>query len=160
MELSTPWDQLQNSLREKKLTLGMAESCTGGLMSATLTQNAGVSDFFLGSVVSYANSIKENILHVPKQILQSQGAVSSVTAQHMAQGARKALGCDVAVAITGIAGPGGGTAEKPVGTVCFSVCGPNFDKQTQHRFYGTRIEIQRQAVHEAVKLLIEQLDQK
>lgn len=102
---------------EKNMTIGFAESCTGGLCASRVTDVAGSSKVFLGSVVSYANSAKENILNVNESTLKKYGAVSKETAWEMAQGARRALGADLVVTTTGVAGPGGGSEEKPVGTV-------------------------------------------
>ncbi|WP_417336419.1 nicotinamide-nucleotide amidohydrolase family protein [Halobacteriovorax marinus] len=102
---------------EKNLTLGFAESCTGGLSSSKVTDVAGASKVYYGSIVSYANSVKENILGVNPNTLSEYGAVSAQCAKEMAIGAQKSLGCDIAISYTGIAGPGGGSKEKPVGTV-------------------------------------------
>jgi nicotinamide-nucleotide amidase len=109
--------------RERGWTLGTAESCTGGLVAARLTSVPGSSEVFRGSVVAYANEVKESTLGVPADVLAEHGAVSEETAAAMAVGVREALGVDVGIADTGIAGPGGGTPEKPVGTVCVSVAG-------------------------------------
>ena len=103
--------------RERGLTLATAESCTGGLVAARLTSVPGSSDVFLGGVVSYANEVKTAALGVPEDVLAAHGAVSAETAAAMAEGARRRLDADVAVAVTGIAGPGGGSDEKPVGLV-------------------------------------------
>ena len=108
-------------LCEKKLTFASAESCTGGLIGKRMTDLAGASEVYFGSIISYANEIKENLLGVPHEILEKHGAVSPETAAHMARGARERLGVDIAVSTTGIAGPGGGTDEKPVGLVYVGV---------------------------------------
>lgn len=110
-------------LRDKKLKIGFAESCTGGLLSSYFTQMSGVSDVFDGSVVSYANSVKEDVLGVKRETLIQYGAVSKECAAEMVAGALKVLKTDVAIAITGIAGPNGGTEAKPVGTVYIAVAG-------------------------------------
>jgi competence/damage-inducible protein CinA-like protein len=112
------------SCRARGLTLATAESCTGGLVAARLTSVPGASDVFLGAVVSYADEVKVGELGVPEALLREHGAVSPEVAAAMAEGARARLGADVAVAVTGIAGPGGATPEKPVGLVYLAVAGP------------------------------------
>jgi nicotinamide-nucleotide amidase len=99
--------------------IALAESCTGGLVCATLTDLAGSSDWFERGYITYSNAAKSGCLDVPAQTIESFGAVSEQVAQAMADGARRKAGVDVAIAITGIAGPTGGSPEKPVGTVCF-----------------------------------------
>jgi nicotinamide-nucleotide amidase len=110
--------------RERGLTLAVAESCTGGLLGSRVTAVAGSSDYFLGGILAYANSAKVRLLGVPAKLIARRGAVSAECAAAMARGARRALGADVGVAITGVAGPGGGTKEKPVGLVFVAVSGP------------------------------------
>lgn len=112
---------LADALIERGMTFACAESCTGGLIAKRMTDLAGVSQVFLGGAVTYANSAKEGILGVKHETLEAYGAVSEQVAKEMAEGARRAFGADVAVSTTGIAGPGGGTAEKPVGTVCVGI---------------------------------------
>ncbi|MBE6668433.1 MAG: competence/damage-inducible protein A [Ruminococcaceae bacterium] len=118
-------DTLENAvvqfLRKKGLTLATAESCTGGFMAKRITDIAGCSDVFLGGCVTYANEAKERLLGVKHETLERYGAVSEQTAMEMAKGVREALGADIGVSSTGIAGPGGGTAEKPVGTVYIGI---------------------------------------
>lgn len=104
-------------LKKKKLTVSTAESCTGGSIAARLTSIAGSSEYFNGGIVAYSNEVKMNILHVSRETLEKHGAVSEETVVEMVKGAMKALKTDCAVATSGIAGPGGGTPEKPVGTV-------------------------------------------
>ena len=111
-------------LRERGLTLATAESCTGGLVATRITDVPGSSDVFVGSIVAYANEVKRERLGVPEDVLATHGAVSPETAAAMAVGAREALGADVAVSVTGVAGPGGGTDEKPVGLVYLHAVGP------------------------------------
>ena len=118
-------DSMENALvmhlRERGMTLACAESCTGGLIAKRITDLAGCSDAFLGGCVTYANEAKEKLIGVKHETLEAFGAVSEQTAREMARGVRLALGADVGIATTGIAGPGGGTPEKPVGTVYIAV---------------------------------------
>lgn len=116
--------QIGLRLQAKGWTLGTAESCTGGLLAHYITTLAGSSAFFQGGVVSYANCVKRDLLGVPEEMLLAYGAVSEPVALAMAQGARRALGVDVAVSVTGIAGPSGGTEAKPVGTVYLAMASP------------------------------------
>ena len=143
-------------LREKKLTFGTAESCTGGLISKTVTDIAGCSDVFLGGIVSYANSVKEGLLGVDEKTLWAIGAVSPEVAMRMALGAKEALGADVTVAVTGIAGPGGGSHETPVGLVYIAVCHGD-DKLVceECRFDGTREEIRNAAAYRALSMALD-----
>lgn len=147
-------------LRDKQKTLGFAESCTGGLLSSFVTEQAGVSDVFFGSIISYDNSVKKKILNVNADTLNSKGAVSSDSALQMVEGARAALGVDVAVSITGIAGPSGGTTQKPVGTVFMAVAGLGRASEVKEFFFnGDRKQIQMKAAREATELLINFLKQ-
>ena len=116
---------IAHTMTEAGLTLATAESCTGGALSAQLTALAGASNYFVGGVVSYSNEVKESVLHVPHDILATHGAVSEPTAIHMAEGVRRHLHADYGIATTGIAGPGGGSPEKPVGTVWTAVATPS-----------------------------------
>ncbi|MBE6915546.1 MAG: competence/damage-inducible protein A [Ruminococcaceae bacterium] len=109
------------TLKKQGKTIATAESCTGGLLSKMLTDLPGASDAFLGGICAYQNEIKEKLLYVPHELLEKHGAVSEECAAAMAEGVRKALGADIGVGITGIAGPGGGSEEKPVGTVYIAV---------------------------------------
>ena len=108
-------------LVQQKLMLGTAESCTGGFIAHRITSIAGSSRYFKGSIVAYSNQIKRDVLAVPDETLDTHGAVSRKTVEQMVQGALKSLACDVVIAVSGISGPGGGTAEKPVGTVWIAV---------------------------------------
>ena len=110
-----------DGLRERGMTLAVAESCTGGLLSKRITDVPGCSDYYLGGVCSYANEVKMKVLGVKKETLDTVGAVSPEVAEQMAEGVAKALGADIGVGITGVAGPGGGTDEKPVGLVYISI---------------------------------------
>jgi nicotinamide-nucleotide amidase len=118
---STIDEQVAALLRERGMTIATAESCTAGLLAGRLTDLAGSSEYVLGGLVVYSDAAKRALAGVPEQLLEAHGAVSTEVAEALADGARAALGADVGVGITGIAGPGGGTPGKPVGTVCFSV---------------------------------------
>ncbi|MCB0634573.1 MAG: nicotinamide-nucleotide amidohydrolase family protein [Lewinella sp.] len=110
-----------NLLREHQLTISTAESCTGGFVAHLITSIAGSSDYFKGSIVAYANEIKEAVLGVRPETLMTHGAVSEATVREMVNGALRVMKTDLAIAISGIAGPGGGTPEKPVGTIWMAV---------------------------------------
>lgn len=140
-------------LRRRGLTLALAESCTGGLVAGRITRIAGSSDYFLLGAVTYANAAKERILGVPSETLRRHGAVSRETALAMAEGARRAAGASVAVSITGIAGPAGGTPEKPVGTVYFGLAAAEGRWWRRGAFLGDRETIRRWSAQEALYFL-------
>jgi len=141
-------------LRDRGLTFSVAESCTGGMISTLLTDVAGSSDYFLGSVVSYADAAKAAFLDVAPDTLRRAGAVSEDVAREMAQGARRRFGSDVALAVTGIAGPGGGSAEKPVGTVFIGISGPRDAEVVKRRmFVGDRASVRRASSLYALELV-------
>lgn len=117
-------DVVARMLLEKGLTISFAESCTGGMISSVIVGVPGISKVFKGSIVAYDNAVKTSILGVPDEILRMHGAVSEVSARAMAHGVRKLIGTDLALSVSGIAGPSGGTPEKPVGTVCVGIDGP------------------------------------
>lgn len=121
-------------LKQRSATLALAESCTGGLIASRITNVAGSSDYFLCSAVTYSNEAKIRMLGVLPHTLETHGAVSKQTALEMARGARRMAGADYALAVSGIAGPGGGTDEKPVGTVCIGFAGPDESFAEQHCF--------------------------
>jgi nicotinamide-nucleotide amidase len=129
---------LLEQLRRHGQTLAVAESCTGGGLGAALAAVPGASDVFLGGVIAYANSVKQGVLGVPAELLAAHGAVSDPVARAMAEGARRATGADWALAITGVAGPGGGSAEKPVGLVHIAVAGPAGCSSEGVRFGASR----------------------
>lgn len=146
-------DLIAHTLSERRLTLALAESCTGGLVAKRLTDIPGASAFLIAALVPYADQAKERLLGVQRSTLEQHGAVSEQTACEMARGARATAHTDVAIAITGIAGPAGGTAAKPVGTVWIAV---DFDDQTEARHYflpGDREEIRERAAQAALALL-------
>jgi nicotinamide-nucleotide amidase len=139
--------------RERGLSLATAESCTGGLVAARLTSVPGSSDVFLGGVVAYADGVKQAELGVPAEVLAAHGAVSAETAAAMAAGARERLGADVAVSVTGVAGPGGGTPEKPVGLVFLHATGPAGEEATRFELPGERDWIRSRAAVAALHLV-------
>lgn len=134
-------EELGKLLVSKKLTLAVAESCTGGTVGRLLTERSGASEFFVGGVISYANSAKQSLLGVPATLLSEHGAVSAEVARAMAQGALAALGSDLALALTGVAGPTGGTPEKPVGLVFFAVATKDGVSDRQMAFPGSRTQV-------------------
>jgi nicotinamide-nucleotide amidase len=133
-------------------TLAIAESCTGGLAGELVTTEPGSSEFFRGSIVAYNDEVKTGVLGVKPETLADFGAVSEPTAREMAEGAKRVCGSTVAVAITGIAGPGGGTPDKPVGTVCFAVCGPGTTRTSTKLFAGNRERVRVAAAYYALDL--------
>jgi competence/damage-inducible protein CinA-like protein len=138
---------------ERGLTVATAESCTGGLLAARLTERPGSSAWVLGGVTAYANSAKEQLLGVPADVLAEHGAVSPEVAVALAEGARARFGADVGVGITGVAGPGGGTADKPVGTVHLCVAGPEGRELRALRLPGSRAAVRERSVTMALHLL-------
>jgi len=139
--------------RERGLTAATAESCTGGLVAARLTSVPGSSDVFLGGIVAYSNEVKAAELGVPAAVLEAHGAVSAETAAAMARGARATLGADVAVSVTGIAGPDGGTPEKPVGLVYLCAAGPAGERAIDFVVPADRETVRRRATVSALHLL-------
>jgi len=145
-------------LRAAGLTLGLAESCTGGLIGHRITQVPGSSDYFLGSLVTYSNKAKTALLGVPETLLADHGAVSEPVARAMATGARRVLGADLAVSVTGIAGPAGGTPQKPVGLTYIGFSGPDGEKCQEHRLFGTRDMIKTRAANLALALVLREAE--
>jgi nicotinamide-nucleotide amidase len=139
--------------RGRGFTLATAESCTGGMVGERITAIPGSSEVFLGSIVAYANEVKERELDVPAEVLERHGAVSAEAAEAMAAGARERLGADVAVSVTGIAGPDGGTEEKPVGLVYVHAIGPDASRGVDFVFPGDRDSIRRRAAVTALHLV-------
>jgi len=146
-ELQQLAQEVGQALIAKKLMLSFAESCTGGLASATITNIPGSSAWFDGGVVTYSNQVKQDLLGVSGESLRQYGAVSEQVASEMASGLLKQGRADIVVSVTGIAGPDGGTSEKPVGTVCFAWASKNSPVKTQRSlFTGSRQEIRQQSV--------------
>jgi nicotinamide-nucleotide amidase len=138
-------DSVGALLADRGLTIAIAESCTGGLAAELMTRAAGSSRYFLGGVVAYANQAKTELLGVPAELLAQHGAVSEPVARAMAEGARLRLGADIGLAFTGIAGPGGGTPEKPVGLVHWAVASAGGTEHRERVFIGDRQAIRRRA---------------
>ena len=151
--------ELTDFLKERNISIATAESCTGGMMAKRITDEAGVSAIFDGGIVTYANRIKHQYLGVKNETLATYGAVSAQTAEEMAKGICAAIGADLGIATTGIAGPGGGTDEKPVGTVFVGIYYAPTDtlKILPLHLSGSRDTIRRQtcdaAFREATALL-------
>ncbi len=141
------------AFRARGKTVATAESCTGGLICGALTAIPGSSDVVLGGIVAYANRIKTALLGVPAPVIAEHGAVSAPVAAAMAEGARAALAADIAVAVTGVAGPGGGTAEKPVGLVWFGLATAGGTVTRSERFDGDRDAVRRATVLVALAML-------
>ncbi len=149
--------EVGRKLRELEKTLAVAESCTGGLLASRITDVPGSSDYFLGGIVAYSNEVKKNLLGVPEEILGTLGAVSKECAERMAQGARELFGADLSLAITGIAGPGGGTEEKPVGLVYVALATPQGALVRRFKFEGARKANKWSAAEAALGLLFDHL---
>ena len=147
-------------LRSQGLRLATAESCTGGLIGHRLTDIAGSSDYYLGGVIAYANDAKVGVLGVRQQTLDEHGAVSRETVLEMAGGVRRALNADIGLAVSGIAGPGGGTPEKPVGLVWIGLIAPQAIAARRFRFEGNRLAVKAQAAQTALELLDDYLQGK
>jgi competence/damage-inducible protein CinA-like protein len=146
-------DLVAGGFAERGLTVATAESCTGGLLAARLTERPGSSAWVLGGVTAYANSAKEQLLDVPAEVLAEYGAVSPEVAVALAEGARARFGADIGVGITGVAGPGGGTPDKPVGTVHICVAGPDGTELRALRLPGSRTAVRERSVTRAMHLL-------
>lgn len=145
--------EIINNLKENNKTLTFAESCTGGQIAAEFTTISGVSSVLMGSVVSYSNEIKSKWLNVKEETLIAHGAVSKETVEEMLTGALQMASADYAIAVSGIAGPTGGTDEKPVGTVYIGIKNSQHSIVELHNFSGDREEVQKQAKNTAISLL-------
>lgn len=140
-------------LRQNKLTVSTAESCSGGLLGGAITNEAGSSDYYLGGVITYANEAKEKLIGVQAESLRKYGAVSETVAKEMAEGVKRALGSDLALATTGIAGPGGGNDEKPVGLVYIALATSEHTEVKRCLFNGDRKSIRNMTVETAINML-------
>ena len=154
------FEKIISILKEREITITFAESCTGGLLAKTFTDTPGVSSVFLGSVVTYANSIKSELIDVKEKTLEAHGAVSRETAYEMVKGAKSVFGADVAVSVTGIAGPDGGSDEKPVGLVYIGISTPTSTNTYEFRADSTlgRIGIRDAVVSEVCRILEDTLE--
>ena len=152
-DLAARMKTLHASLRRKKLTVAVAESCTGGLLGSILTEHAGSSDYFRGGMEVYSDEAKTVLADVPPQLIHSHGAVSSVVAGALARGAREKLGAKIGLGITGIAGPGGATPGKPVGLVYIAIDGPTVQAVKMKRWSFDRAGNRLASVGVALDLL-------
>ncbi len=141
-------------------TLATAESCTGGLVAHHITNVSGSSAYFLGGFVTYANEAKETLVGVRHDTLVAYGAVSEQTARQMAYGARQRLGADIGLSVTGIAGPTGGTSEKPVGLVYIALSAADADRCQRYVWQGNRLQNKEQSAQAALQLLLNYLQEK
>ncbi len=151
-------DVVGRMLREKNLRLSVAESCTGGLIGNLLTNVPGSSSYFRGGVLVYSNQSKIDLLDVPSKTIETLGAVSDQTARKMARGVKKKMNTDLGLAVTGIAGPDGGSPEKPVGTVHLALAGEKEVFSHKYRFWGTRLQIKRSTAMMALDWIRRYLD--
>ena len=150
----TTAEKLVQALTEKRMTCATAESCTGGGVGSAITSVSGSSAVFWGGVISYDNSVKRDVLGVPEEVLATNGAVSPECAAAMAEGVRRLLKTDLAVSTTGIVGPGGGSAEKPVGLVWFGLASDSGTITERRVFPGDREAVRAAAIEHAVQLLL------
>lgn len=149
--------QVGNAARQRGVMLATAESCTGGLVAGALTAVPGSSDWFVGAVVAYVNAVKTEVLGVPQEVLAAHGAVSAACVTAMAQGVRQVLGASAAVAISGIAGPGGGTPAKPVGLVWMAWSVGSTCAALAFHFPGDRAAVRKASVSAALTGFLERL---
>lgn len=159
MDANSLAERAGHLLLQRRLTLGLAESCTGGLIAAYITGVAGASDYFLGGVVAYSNEVKRRLLAVSMRTLSEHGAVSAETALEMARGARKRLRVDVALSITGIAGPTGALPGKPVGLTYIGLAGSDSELTKKYLWTGDRRANRENSARAALELLVEYLEQ-
>jgi PncC family amidohydrolase len=149
--------KISKSLKRKKKTLAVAESCTGGLVASRITDVSGSSDYFSGGVVAYSNDVKTSLLKVPVSFIKRYGAVSRQVAQAMAEGVKAKLEADVAAAITGIAGPTGGSSAKPVGTAYIAVVSGRTKKTKKVKYKGDRRTVKNKFAEAVLGLIAENL---
>ena len=152
-------EQLGEELRKRKLTIAVAESCTGGLLGSRITDVPGSSDYFLGGVIAYQNEVKESLLKVPQGVIAAHGAVSAETAEAMASGCLDLFKCDIAVSITGIAGPGGGSTEKPVGLVYVGLATARGVVSRRFQWEESRTQNKESSIHAAMEMILAALEQ-
>ena len=146
-------EEIGDALRKEEISISTAESCTGGLISHIITNVPGSSEYYKGGVIAYANEVKENVLHVSKDILEEKGAVSAECAMAMANGVRELLRTDVGIATTGIAGPTGGTPDKPVGLIYIALATKDYVYHAKHIFHEDRDGNKREAANAALEML-------
>lgn len=157
VELSSLAVQLRTAAVALGVSVGTAESCTGGLIGHSITSVAGSSDYYRGGVISYADEVKVSSLGVPATAIEEHGAVSAQVAVAMAEGLRTRIGCDYGLAVTGVAGPGGGSAAKPVGVTYVATAGPAGHEVRRHLWDGDRAANKEQSAAAALRLLLEVL---
>jgi PncC family amidohydrolase len=149
---------VQQAFLERSLTLATAESCTGGLIGYSLTEIAGSSEYYLGGMISYSNAAKIDQLGVPAKTIEQHGAVSAQTAVAMAEGARRRFAADYGISVTGVAGPGGGSEEKPVGLVYVAVADASGDEVRRHQRHGDRHDNRLESARVCLELLLERIE--
>ena len=160
-DASTPLaERLGDALRARKWTVATAESCTGGLVGHVITEVPGSSDYFAGALVTYSNEIKIDLAGVSRDVLEAHGAVSAQVAKAMADGARERLGVDVVVAVTGVAGPDGGSAAKPVGLTYVAVADGSGDEVRRFVWDSDRSGNKRLSAAAALELVLERLSER
>jgi len=150
-------EKLRDALLARGWTISTAESCTGGLCAAALVDLPGSSTWYSGGVVAYSNAIKHELLEVPKEVLLDHGAVSEPVALAMAEGVRSRCTSSVSCSTTGIAGPGGGSPDKPVGLVWIGIATPTGSQARRYDFSGDRLSVRQQTVDACFELLLEQI---
>jgi PncC family amidohydrolase len=156
----TPEEKIGAILQSESLTIALAESCTGGLLASRITDIPGSSRYFMAGLVTYGNGAKTKFLSVPEEIIVQNGAVSAIVAELMATGVRDGAGVDIGLSITGIAGPTGGSPEKPVGTVFMGLATKEGIWVERFLFIGDRREIRKQATEAALNMLLHYLEER